>query len=324
MVKVSVLVAVYNAEKYLEKCLNSLLNQSLTNIEIICVNDGSTDSSLKILERYTKLDKRIIIINQENAGASSARNNGLNYANGEYVCLVDSDDFISEDCLEKSYNYAKEQLLDACIFNLIIYSEKSESIFFNKYRNYILKGKDAMILSLDWSIPGVGLYKTDIQKKIKYDTSNSNGDELSTRKFLLDSRLVGFSEGNYYYRFNENSITKKVSKKKYDFIKNKFLLKKFLKSENLYEAGKEKYNVSAYLELLNALIMLKKEKKYLSNLEEKEIRENINLLYNDLDLECIKKYFYNNKKYIKYIIIKYFKNLRSFVKIANTYALLKK
>ena len=94
MNKVSIIVPVYNIEKYLAKCLDSLINQTLEDIEIICVNDGSTDNSAEILNEYAQKDCRIKIINQDNAGLSAARNTGINAANGEYIGYVDSDDWI--------------------------------------------------------------------------------------------------------------------------------------------------------------------------------------------------------------------------------------
>ena len=89
MVKVSVIVPVYNVEKYLEECLESIIDQSLRDIEIVCVNDGSTDGSLSILEEYAKLDDRIKIISQENQGLAAARNTGLDNISGDYVYFID-------------------------------------------------------------------------------------------------------------------------------------------------------------------------------------------------------------------------------------------
>ena len=94
MPKISVIIPVYNVEKYLRECLDSLLNQTFKDIEIICVNDGSTDGSLNILNEYASKDSRFIIINQNNQGLSAARNNGLNVAKGDYVAFLDSDDYI--------------------------------------------------------------------------------------------------------------------------------------------------------------------------------------------------------------------------------------
>lgn len=102
--KISIILPVYNVEKYLGKCLDSLINQTLQDIEIICINDGSTDDSLEILEEYAKKDDRIKIINQENSKQGAARNRGLEVATGEFVTFVDSDDWVDIDYLEKLYN----------------------------------------------------------------------------------------------------------------------------------------------------------------------------------------------------------------------------
>ncbi len=102
--KISVIMPVYNAERHLDECLNSLTNQTIKEIAIICVNDGSTDGSSGILEKYAKVDSRIAIVNQENAGAGAARNRGLELARGEYLSILDSDDFFEPTMLEKMYN----------------------------------------------------------------------------------------------------------------------------------------------------------------------------------------------------------------------------
>ena len=98
---ISVIIPVYNTEKYINKCINSVLNQTLSNIEIIVVDDGSTDHSCEIIEQYKIKDNRIKIIRQKNLYAGVARNNGLKNAIGEYVYFLDSDDFITPRCLEK-------------------------------------------------------------------------------------------------------------------------------------------------------------------------------------------------------------------------------
>lgn len=118
MVKVSVIIAVYNVEAYLEKCLDSLLKQTLREIEIIAVNDGSTDDSQEILNKYMKKDTRIKCYNKSNEGAAVARNYGLNHAVGEYVGYVDSDDFIDSNMFEILYNKAKKMKCDIVECNL--------------------------------------------------------------------------------------------------------------------------------------------------------------------------------------------------------------
>ena len=113
---VSVIVPVYNVEKYLEQCLDSILNQSLDNIEVICVDDGSTDNSPDILKRYAEKDQRIHIVYQENAGAGAARNRGMQYASGRYLSFLDSDDFFEKTMLEKAVEKIEEDQADFVVF----------------------------------------------------------------------------------------------------------------------------------------------------------------------------------------------------------------
>lgn len=115
--KVSVIVPVYNVEEYLPTCLDSLINQTLREIEIICVNDGSTDKSLSILQSYAKKDNRIIIINKENSGPGDSRNVALNCVNGEFVLFVDGDDWIDKKTCSVCYEKAKENDVDFISFN---------------------------------------------------------------------------------------------------------------------------------------------------------------------------------------------------------------
>ncbi len=107
-VKVSVLVPIYNVEKFLPECLDSLISQTLKEIEIICINDGSTDRSLEIIKEYAKNDERIVIINKKNSGYGDSMNHGLKKATGEYIGIVESDDFIDIDAFEIMYNVAKK------------------------------------------------------------------------------------------------------------------------------------------------------------------------------------------------------------------------
>ena len=107
MIVVSVIIPVYNADKFLERCVNSLLSQTLASCEFIFVNDGSTDASLSILQQFQQKDPRIRLVNQENKGVSDARNAGLKIANGDYIGFVDADDFIEKDYFEKLYSAFK-------------------------------------------------------------------------------------------------------------------------------------------------------------------------------------------------------------------------
>lgn len=115
--KISLIVPVYNVEKYLSQCLDSLIGQTMHDIEIICVNDGSSDSSLDILREYALRDSRIFVFNQPNGGVSVARNNALRYVRGEYYMFVDSDDWLDFETCEVTYNYAKQNDADCLMFS---------------------------------------------------------------------------------------------------------------------------------------------------------------------------------------------------------------
>jgi len=129
MVKVSVVIPVYNVENYLEDCLDSIVNQTLKDIEIICINDGSPDNSLEILNRYAENDDRMIVISQENGGHAVATNRGMSMAKGEYLYLMDSDDIVKLNTLEDTYNIAKEKDLDFVIFKAINYNDPQDRYY---------------------------------------------------------------------------------------------------------------------------------------------------------------------------------------------------
>lgn len=116
MPKISIIVPVYNVDKYLRQCLDSLLNQTLKDIEIICINDGSTDNCLQILEEYAKKDIRIKVISQRNKGLSGARNTGIEYINSQYTCFVDSDDYIEHNLCEQVLHIFENNNIDYICF----------------------------------------------------------------------------------------------------------------------------------------------------------------------------------------------------------------
>ena len=128
---VSVIIPVYNVEKYLRECLDSLINQSLKDIEIICVNDGSTDSSLDILNEYKEKDNRFTVITQKNINAGVARNTGLKVATGEYLSFLDSDDIFEPNMLEEMYNTAVKDGSDTVICNFYLYCNETKKSSWN-------------------------------------------------------------------------------------------------------------------------------------------------------------------------------------------------
>ena len=127
--KVAVIIPVYNVEQYLRQCLDSLLSQTLKSLQILCVNDGSTDESLSILEEYAKKDKRIQILNKQNGGQGSARNLGIAYVNAECVYFVDSDDWLEIDALEKFYTLLQKSNADIVLSGALAYVDDTQKFF---------------------------------------------------------------------------------------------------------------------------------------------------------------------------------------------------
>ena len=121
MDKISIIVPIYNADKYLDRCINSLLKQTYSNIEIILLDDGSTDNSSNIINKYAKKDKRIVVINKENTGVSDTRNVGIQKASGNYICFCDADDMYNKNYIKKMYEHILEKKVDAvrCNYKVI-------------------------------------------------------------------------------------------------------------------------------------------------------------------------------------------------------------
>ena len=186
-VKVSVIVPVYNVELYLEECLQSIVDQTCKDIEIIIVNDGSTDSSVKIIEKYKKKDSRIIIINQQNKGSSGARNAGIDIARGEYILFVDSDDFLREDCIELLYQRAEREL-DIILYGAEIFTnDPTNEIYIREMGNRIWD-RDT---SLNEVLQGVELFKRMVLCK-KFMASIPI--QFFKRNLIVDYQ-IRFSEG---------------------------------------------------------------------------------------------------------------------------------
>ena len=217
-IKVSVIVPVYNVEQYLERCLNSLINQTLKDIEIICVNDGSTDSSLSILENFAAQDNRIKIINQSNQGISVGRNNALKIATGEFIGYVDSDDWVSYNFFELLYNNAKKYNADIACGEIIRPNAKKHVKFMTQKRIKVYnktedKYKACQIpeKSYVWN----KIYKriSLINSKIEFEPGVTYED-MKWSHVVLDKlgSVVTVPKAIYYYFENPTSITRTKTK----------------------------------------------------------------------------------------------------------------
>ena len=150
MPKVSVLVAVYNAEAFLSRCLDSLKAQTYEDIQVICVDDASTDDSCRLLQEYAAKDSRIEVMSlPENRGQAHARNEGLKHAKGDYICMLDADDWFSPDAIEKALAVFDGET-DCVLFDVVRWYDDRHEMLYQMPPFDTLTGKEAFRLSLDW------------------------------------------------------------------------------------------------------------------------------------------------------------------------------
>lgn len=233
---ISVIIPVYNTGAYLEASLESVINQTLKNIEIIVVNDGSTDNSAEIIESYVKFDKRISVINQINAGPSIARNNGLKTALGDYIYFMDSDDLIFPETLETCFNYAKSECLDIVSFDAVSFydnSYTSNDLFFDYSRktqieSKVYSGRDFLneLIKNKAYKASVCLYIFNRELCQNLDLLFLEGvfheDELFTPQLFINASRIGYLPLDLFNRRirSESTMTKKFSKRNlFDYLK---------------------------------------------------------------------------------------------------------
>lgn len=220
--KISVIIPVYNVENYIEECLTSVVNQTLTDIEIILVNDGSTDNSMEKIKNFN--DERIRIVNKKNGGLSSARNAGIEVANGKYIYFIDSDDFLLADrCLEDMYLIAENDSADIVVGNGVKYysNEKIKEVYRDKelFKKCIFNSKDFLIKFIKsdsmQSPVYYNMYKTSLLKdnKLIFKVGRIHEDqEFITRAFLSSKIISIYPENFYAYRQREGSIMSSTKK----------------------------------------------------------------------------------------------------------------
>lgn len=242
---VSVVVPVFNAEKYLVECIESLVNQKLKDIEIIFVDDGSTDESISIIERYKEHDQRIQLYRQNNLHAGIARNNGLGHATGEYVIFLDADDFFELGMLKSAYSIAKKTNADIIQFGFWFYDNKTK-----KNKPEIINGKKGLhnvteygqnIFAYTAPVPWNKLIKRSlvIESGIRYQDLLNGNDEYFNRAICLAAKdIYSIKKRFVHYRINnDNSLRGQLRNKKADPVcgfKICSELKSYMVSHNLY------------------------------------------------------------------------------------------
>lgn len=213
---ISIIVPVYNVEKYLDKCINSILEQTYKDFELILIDDGSTDTSGKICDDYSEKDNRIKAIHKENSGLSSARNMGIDMAKGDYIGFIDSDDYISEDMYESLYNDIKKYNADIsiCSYKEIYDYQQPKNIMYEKNIEVYegvnileqLYRSDRVKFIVAWN----KLYKKDIFNNLRYEEGKIHEDELIIHKILFKAKRVTYNSNEmYYYLQRYGSIMQK-------------------------------------------------------------------------------------------------------------------
>ncbi|MBS3202812.1 glycosyltransferase [Turicibacter bilis] len=248
MPKVSIIIPVYNVEKYIVQCLDSVINQSLQDIEIIIVDDGSPDRCGEICEEYAKLDNRIKVIHKQNEGLGYARNSGISIASGEYIGFIDSDDFVEKNMFEELYNTAVKQKADA-VYCGIYYHQNNESVASdfvnsisvwsgkNEVKKFLMdlvssdidEVEDARFGATVWK--GIFSRKVIVENKIKFYSEREyvSEDSLFDIDFMSKAeRVVMIPQNYYYYRYNPESLT------------SVYRDDRFAKNIELYKLGKQK------------------------------------------------------------------------------------
>lgn len=227
MYKISVIIPVYNVENYLKRCLDSIIGQTLKDIEIICINDGSTDSSLQILQEYAKNDSRIKIINQENKGLSVTRNNGIEIAQGEFIGFVDSDDYISDNFFEELYKSAIKNNADIAVSGIKrVSSRYNVDMLVFKTEKTAENFKDKIVLCNvpDYCHVWNKIYKAPLLKdtQIRFVPDRLYEDIPFTPQILFAAKkIVTVPETYYYYWRGSSSIIKKGGQKsKEDYVRS--------------------------------------------------------------------------------------------------------
>lgn len=307
-IKISIIVPVYNVEKYLKRCIESIINQTYKNLEIILVDDGSTDNCPAICDEYARKDKRIKVIHKENGGASSSRNTGMDAATGKYITFVDSDDFIKEEFVEYLYNLSIENNCEIVQCSFEIGSNEKFSDIRIRDKVEVYSNIEALCSRKLKVVPWGKLYKMKTIKSIKFPLGIINEDDATYYKFIYNSKRVCITNKQlYYYYQSNNSVMRNNSKyKRTDFIniyKDRIKFFKEKKEVILYEKSYERF----CLVLMLFYISCKKDKENTN--DKKEILN----LYRE-NLKTVLKSKYTSIKFkLMFIIFNLTPNSCSFI-----------
>lgn len=262
MIKVSVIVPVYNVEKHLEKCLDSLVNQTLKDIEIIVINDGSTDRSQSIIECYKNKYPAIIkVVNQTNQGISASRNKGIELSTGKYISFVDSDDYVKTDMLKKSYEYIEKTHADIIVWNYCEVNEngtilKEEKL--PKFKDTNLRQNPSLLFSIN-AAPWNKLYKRSLFDSVKFPKDRTKYEDLMTiTKVLINANKISKLDQCYsYYVIRNNGETRTIDNRSFDIFSVLEDVNNYMKIKSIFD---EFYEEITYLNTKHIMYQVLKQR----------------------------------------------------------------
>lgn len=257
MKKISVVIPVYNVEKYLSECLDSVINQTYKDLQIILVDDGSTDFSGKICDVYAEKDNRIIVVHQKNAGAGAAKNTGLKLIDGDYFSIIDSDDYIELDMYEKMVNSLEKYNADIvqCLFRNVYVNDSFD-------RKYKIKGNYPKVLTsksflkeylYDWkyAIFANKVFKSSLLKEIRFPVGRKIDDEFFTYKLVCNAKkVVNIDNILYNYRMRKTSVMNENDTDRLIYDRIDCFIERYNYVSDIYPSLKKKYNLKLYDDLL--------------------------------------------------------------------------
>jgi glycosyltransferase involved in cell wall biosynthesis len=265
-VEVSVIMPVYNAEEFLDRSIGSVLKQTFINWELICVDDGSSDGSLSLLNKYCSMNNRFRVFSQKNQGPSVARELAIKNANGKYIANLDADDFIEDDYLAKLYDQVTRFDADIVLADLMIEDDHESGNYFSFNHTHQLNSGDnigrveAFERTLPWRICGLGLFGIDLMKKHAVGENsrinNYNADEYITRVLFLNASKIIVSSAKYFYSANNSSITKSISERRFSSVATNIKICELTKSYGLPISAQTKANYFAFIELISSQKLL--------------------------------------------------------------------
>lgn len=302
---ISVIVPVYNVEAFLPVCIESIINQTYKNLEIVLVDDGSSDACPEICNNYEKKDKRIKVIHKENGGLSDARNVGLNEAKGSYITFVDSDDYLGKNFVEITVNRCLKNDADICICDYISVEEKQNAYVHRKQTlEKVYSNRECLINTYSPTIHGMEfvawgkLYRIDLFKKnnIVFPKGKIHEDTFTTYKVIYNARkIVMVDYVGYYYRQRSGSImNKKFNKKRLvmsDATKEAcefFLLNK---EEELFDYAVN-YHIKTSLNLYSSIIEAMDCDEILKHRYKKKMQNEFRYYLKQSNLSIVKKMIY--------------------------------